>query len=566
MKLKKLSIINKNTKEIIRDIAFDTKIVLAVDKSSSDYNIKGNNVGKTTFLQIINTMLGAMPYNIYKIVETQKDDIDFKNFINTNIECVLETENIDGSRDVLYINFGDNKRKINDVTYKNSTNNLEYDRDLLKKIFNMEDLKQPRFSDLRRKYIRVLDNTQDQVFMILSKYETNNYYKIFYLFLFDFINLEVLNKYEQILDKWNRIKKDSDFKDTEKYKKELNDFNNKLSDLENRKNNLELTKYQKETLEQLAKKQEDVYKCRQEFYKLSYRMLSNKKTQKLLDSTKSNITHDILRGIYDQANILLKDGTSKSFEDMIKFNNFMLDSKKQYLSKLYNEDKQKVEKKKSELDKLAEEQEKLLKNINNNLDNDFNKNIYDEILIEIKDISKKKYKLEFKIESINSKSEEYNNLKKILDGYERSIKEFRKQYENNLNILNRKLLEIGRFCEISVNEILQFELNDDMLIRYKKDIKLGDGINRLNMLMFDLAYLLFTQEKNNKDSNYPMFLIQDRLEGIHHNSLEKIIEYIEHSTNGIQLISAVLSDKISESILSKYAKLELSQDDKLLKY
>ena len=566
MKLKKLSIINKNTKEIIRDIAFDTKIVLAVDKSSSDYNIKGNNVGKTTFLQIINTMLGAMPYNIYKIVETQKDDIDFKNFINTNIECVLETENIDGSRDVLYINFGDNKRKINDVTYKNATNNLEYDRDLLKKIFNMEDLKQPRFSDLRRKYIRVLDNTQDQVFMILSKYETNNYYKIFYLFLFDFINLEVLNKYEQILDKWNRIKKDSDFKNTEKYKKELNDFNNKLSDLENRKNNLELTKYQKETLEQLAKKQEDVYKCRQEFYKLSYRMLSNKKTQKLLDSTKSNITHDILRGIYDQANILLKDGTSKSFEDMIKFNNFMLDSKKQYLSKLYNEDKQKVEKKKSELDKLAEEQEKLLKNINNNLDNDFNKNIYDEILIEIKDISKKKYKLEFKIESINSKSEEYNNLKKILDGYERSIKEFRKQYENNLNILNRKLLEIGRFCEISVNEILQFELNDDMLIRYKKDIKLGDGINRLNMLMFDLAYLLFTQEKNNKDSNYPMFLIQDRLEGIHHNSLEKIIEYIEHSTNGIQLISAVLSDKISESILSKYAKLELSQDDKLLKY
>ena len=88
----------------------------------------------------------------------------------------------------------------------------------------------------------------------------------------------------------------------------------------------------------------------------------------------------------------------------------------------------------------------------------------------------------------------------------------------------------------------------------------------INMLMFDLAYLLFIQENNNKESNYPMFLIQDRLEGIHHNSLEKLIEYIENKTEDIQLISAVLSNKIPEHILQKYAKLELSQDDKFFKY
>ena len=143
MKLKKLSIINKNTKEIIREVAFDSKIVLAVDKSSLDYNNKGNNVGKTTFLQIINTMLGAMPSNIYRIVETKKDDIDFKQFINTNIECILETENSDGNIDVLYINFGENKRKINNVIYKNGGKNFEYDRDLLTKIFNIENLIPP---------------------------------------------------------------------------------------------------------------------------------------------------------------------------------------------------------------------------------------------------------------------------------------------------------------------------------------------------------------------------------------------------------------------------------------
>ena len=526
MKLKKLSIINKNTKEIIREVAFDSKIVLAVDKSSLDYNNKGNNVGKTTFLQIINTMLGAMPSNIYRIVETKKDDIDFKQFINTNIECILETENSDGNIDVLYINFGENKRKINNVIYKNGGKNFEYDRDLLTKIFNIENLSNPSFADLRRKYIRVLDNTQDQVFMILDEYATTDKYKIFYLFLFGFVNIDVLNHYNKTLNKFNQIKEDSDLKNHNNYKEEISKLNKQLSNLEEKKKNLELTKYQEEILNKLEEKQKDIYKSRQEYYKLSYKMQSNTKTQELLDSTKSNITHDILRDIYDQANILLKDGTPKSFEDMIEFNNFMLNSKKQYLSKLYNEDKQKAEKQKLELDKLAKEQEELLKNIDNNADNNFNKNIYDEITIEIKDISRKKHNLEFKIESINSKHKEYIDLQNRLSEYDKSIKEFRQQYNNNLNILNNKLLEIGIFCEIPDEQILQFELSDDICMRYKKDIKLGDGITRLNMLMFDLAYLLFIQENNNKESNYPMFLIQDRLEGIHHNSLEKLIEYI----------------------------------------
>ena len=90
MWLNKLIIRNKNTKEEIRVIDFNTKGVSLITDVSDTLNSNGNNVGKTTSLQIINICLGADINTLYEIEENKSQDTHYKTYLQNNIEFALD--------------------------------------------------------------------------------------------------------------------------------------------------------------------------------------------------------------------------------------------------------------------------------------------------------------------------------------------------------------------------------------------------------------------------------------------------------------------------------------------
>ena len=90
---------------------------------------------------------------------------------------------------------------------------------------------------------------------------------------------------------------------------------------------------------------------------------------------------------------------------------------------------------------------------------------------------------------------------------------------------------------------------------------MSSGKKQGEILCFDLAYLLFSDEENISCLH---FLLNDKKELMHDNQLIKVADFVQ--SQNIQLIVSILRDKLPESALKKaHVAVELSQKDKLFK-
>ncbi|WHP39100.1 MAG: hypothetical protein QJQ54_00270 [Mollicutes bacterium] len=185
MFIKSISILSENV--IVRNVHFHKGVNLIVDETSENNKDSGNNVGKTTFLKLIDYCLGSRGDSIYKDVEfKEKNNKKVKEFLekpSTIIKLVL-TEDLNNKNEkeiIIERNFGKNKNKIQKI----NKNTFNKDKDFcqeLKKIIYKDELNKPSFRNIIRKNIRNEKEKLLNIVKVLDKSANKQTYESVYLF------------------------------------------------------------------------------------------------------------------------------------------------------------------------------------------------------------------------------------------------------------------------------------------------------------------------------------------------------------------------------------------------
>lgn len=197
--------------EVIREMNFHLGLNLIVDKTpTSNEQLTGNNVGKTTVLKLVDFCLGAKPAIIYSDTEDKKSVYkEVKDYLikkEVLITLVLaDSFKDDANKVIIERNFLSGKnaiRKIND----NEILEKEFEDELLKLLIPHQKAEKPSFRQIISHNIRYKDESINNTIKILNRYTSDVEYETLYLFLLGCVFDDGAKK-QAILSKKKHIKK-----------------------------------------------------------------------------------------------------------------------------------------------------------------------------------------------------------------------------------------------------------------------------------------------------------------------------------------------------------------------
>lgn len=538
MYLKTLSLIETYPKEKnIRTINFTKGINFIVDAGKNQE--KGNSVGKTTILKIIDICLGAKDRKyIYFDEETHKTNDELKSYINDNkIKATLELiSSFDNNvSQVIKLDvdlFLRGKRYINGEIKK-----LEEYKEELNKILFDNKINNPTFRQLINMFVRIDQKRDNHKFLKFLSQTKDITYTNIYSYLFELSDQKKSNQILEIKNNiTNKTKDITDFKKLYNFNS-IDIVNQKLLLLQSQANELENKIDVMVRSKEFQENEEKISEIKIEYAylkdKLDELYFKRLKINNILDKAKNEaeetLDEEILKNLYHETNHFYKK-LNKNFNDLVKFNNELMQNKINYFSK--------------QLEKINDsiiELEKKKKYL-------FNKHRNIILLIE-----------DNKLEEYSLLQQELKNLNQEI-GINKNIKEMYEKLEESLNNLNDSLKKVESKSESKDDPITHFnryfadyskKTNGEASMIYKKEkgfpfgistVKdgLSTGTRKSIIVSFDLAYQKFAFDINKK---VPHFIIHDVIETVDQVALNAIIEIVNEV--GCQYIVAVLSEKIS---------------------
>ncbi|MFJ7698945.1 hypothetical protein [Lysinibacillus fusiformis] len=552
MYLKSLSIFESlpELKEI-RKVTFKKGLNIIVDESTTSEG-KGNNVGKTTFLKIIDICLGAKDRKyIWTDNDTGSETTILKEYLHTSkIFATLEIVDNENNKYRLKVElFERGKRYINDEAY---SYNL-YTEKLNNIIFNTS--KPPSFRQLIGKFVRINQKNDTNTFLkYLNQNTTDVTYQNIYEFLF---KLSAEDISQQKLSLKNEIRSLED--DLKKILR-LHNFTN-LKDLQER------TRIVNNTVEQLRRNLDAVIKTSEMKRKLdeSSKLRSqlgiindaineeNFKKNKVIQilekesSENSPVNNELLLDFYHEISSQF-DGISKKFNDLIEFNKQIHQNKINYYSKRLSKINKSLNNLKARRNLIIENNKELISLINEDNYPEFEK-IQKELLTQSELLGElKKVKLIF--ENLTKNLKKKNSAIADLD--------FSEESTDNLSKFNEYLTELsntvfGQRLYLTSSEPFPIKLSN-------VDDGIGTGHRKTITLLLDIAYVSFINEL---ELDYPRFFIHDVIETIDEHNFLNIVNFINN--NDSQFVFAILNEKIKKYsfIQDEDIRLRLSIDNKL---
>ena len=556
-------------KRVIRSIPFKLGVNLIVDDSIQS----GNNVGKTTTLKIIDICLGEKDKSsIYTDRETNLINIPLRDYIHkNNVEAILELsttiDNLNDLKQDADINlsvqlFSYGKRRINNHL-KNIDNN--YFLELNKLIFAYNH-SHPDYLDLIKKFVRVEMDAGAYNLLHFSTNKMHSYltYRIIYNFLFDLISID---ENAQLAD--NRLlskKYDNDIASFHKFlvKKNIDNLDNAIND---QINSIQiLSKQIKENtsddnfiqkIEELRSLKTEIELLNQEIGTLKFQIDMLKQNLEHTFQSGKDINTDVLRNLYNETNEF-KHNLKKTFNDLIQFNNSLVENKLSYYNKV-------LEIKSNELTILNKSKENLHRaysDISSNIKNfDFNKTntLYEELTHE----KAKLLELQSFQSEIDSLKTAKSKTQDIYTDFMVALKLSPSKAYDNLDLFN-KYFQGYTEKVLGITYKLEYDsdINNFPLFLSASNESISIGTKKGLISAFDLSYIQFAKKINKQ---VPNFIVYDVIETIESNVLTKIFTLVK--TMDCQYIVAVLNEKIKDiEVLSDNDKiLILSKENKLFK-
>lgn len=562
------SLIISSPTEVIREIKFRKGINLIVDSSEGD--ITGNSVGKTTVLKLIDFCLGANPKIIYEDPESKKEIYKLvKDFlVDRNVSVILQfTDNLDGNdtRNVViernFLSRSKIIRKINNVSYTND----EFETKLTEIFFPEHTNLKPTFRQIISHNIRYKDLSISNTLKTLDKYTSDAEYETLYLFL---LGCE-FNKGDSKQEVLQKIKQEDTFRKRlertqtkSAYEAALSLVENEIKILKDKKSNLNINESFEEDLEKLNQLKYKINLHSSDLTRLNIRKNLISETEKDLLSSTSNIDLQQLRLIYDQA-VSNISSIQKTFEDMVMYHNRMVKEKANYITKELPSLLNKISQKKRTLRRLLE-QEKEISSIISKSDS-FEE--LEDLITKLNEKYRNKGEYEsiiHQLDSVEANLRVYNDELIAIDD-ELFSDNFEATVKIQLNKFNRYFSSISNLLYGE-----QYALKYDKITNRKGqrlykfsafNTNFSSGKKQGEISCFDIAYTFFADGENMPCMH---FLLNDKKELMHDNQLVKIAELVNQSD--IQFVASILKDKLPDELNHEdYFILELSEDDKLFR-
>ncbi|MBP3950298.1 hypothetical protein [Bacillus suaedae] len=549
MYLKSLRIVEGNGKEI-RNVPFKTGLNIIVDESNDE---RGNNVGKTTFLKIIDICLGSKDKKyIWTDNDTNSQTNQLKEYINS--QKVFTELTFEKKKQIYTLKvelFDKGKRFINGKKY----NLKDYHEALNEIIFNIE--KPPSFRQLINKFVRIKQKMDNHTTLkFLNQNTTTREYRNIYDFLFKLdshensaIKLDIsenIQKYEQDLKDLFRLHQINNLADLAERRRivqhSVNDLQEKIETFIN------TSKYRR-SLEEVS-----LFRSRLAVLNdaINAALFKRNKTEKILSKElddSSEIDNEILKEFYLE---LKKDFSqiSKDFNQLIEFNDKIKDNKISYYKKRVTEINYDISQIEQEREILISENKDIINLINENNYEEYDK-IHRELIKQseiLGELNKVKQIYDTLIDQLESEKEQLEKIGNPLSTV------------NNLEVFNKYFT---KFTQEVFGQRLYVYKNDDFPINLSNvDEGIGTGYRKTITLLLDIAYVSFIEEL---ELDYPKFIVHDVLETIDEHNFKKIADFI--TINKTQFIFSILSEKIDDySFIKEQDKiLKLSKNNKLFK-
>lgn len=553
----------------IRNIPFKKGLNLIIDSGKDQKS--GNDIGKTTFIRVIDFCFGSDLRELYYDRDEKKENLEIKNFLITN--KILFTLNIGlefGETDYVLKRWFTGKRDKNDKPeIKQAINNEKelgiraYTQLLNEIIFKVST--KPSFRDLIPKFIREDKDSMGSLLRYLGNNKSDEEYNSIHLLLFGFSNNKIFenkakltteikydkNKetvYNTDFGKRNQLEAEIKVKKAELEKIELkcNEIKKQISSISNLES--DITELNKIVLE--------INQISNSISEHEYYIQNINKSIDRLSKEKINVDLEAITLLYKEIS-LYNEKLHKDFSEIQNFHNEMIENKinfsKKTLLKKENQLNEFIEKRKS----LISKYEITKIDIDNNLFEELNK--FDEKRLEISNQLKIKENVFEKLSNLKiSIKKNENELEKIVN----IIKEAEENIKENINIFNKYFSD---YTKRLYNDEYYIYPKESIAEPFEVNNKLnpGDGKKKAFITAFDLAYSAFIKEK--RFTTFPKFIAEDQMELIDTPQLEELFNISKEVD--CQLIIPVLNSKISTiKNLKECEILTLSDNDKFFKF
>jgi uncharacterized protein YydD (DUF2326 family) len=568
--IKSLTISGKDG--IIRDIHFHNGLNLIVDETPSGSGKEtGNNVGKTTVLMLIDFCLGAKPKDIYLDPESKKEEYKLvKDFLIDNevlITLVLKSDlSIEKSKEIrIERNFLPRNQAVRKINGDSQKNEKEFEETLTELLFPGQYGKKPTLRQIISHNIRYKTPGIDNTLKTLDKYTSDAEYETLYLFLLG-CEFEHGDTRQELL---TQIKLESTFKNRleqnqtkSAYESALSLLEEDIKKLDKQKSSLNLNENFESDLEQLNQIKYKINVLSAEINKLNLRRDLILEAGRDLNSNKSDIDTRQLELIYRQAADQIS-GLQKTFDDLLRFHNRMIEEKIKYITKDLPRLNRKIETKKESLHLLLQEEARLGKIIAKS--DSFEE--LETLIGKLNEKFQKKGEYENIIQQLNDVESNLNDLNRRLESIDEDLfsDAFEQQIKNQVNKFNRHFASVSQTLYGE-----QYALKVDPTVNKKNqrlykfsafNTNFSTGKKQGEISCFDIAYTLFADEENIPCLH---FLLNDKKELMHGNQLLNISRLV--NDKGIQFVASILKDKLPEELNKEhYFVIKLSQEDKLFR-
>lgn len=347
--------------KVIRDISFSKGLNFIVD---ADESTKGNNVGKTTVLRLIDICLGANDIkNIYVDSETKAKNTVLENYIVEHKVTIILTissqfeESPDKKSYELKVDlFPRGKRYINGNLLSKSA----YIQNL-KGIF-FDGNNSATFRQLIKKFVRIdLKGDNDKFLKFLHVTTPNIDYVNIYATLFSFNDEDVNEKAHELSERLRILDNDMRvYKRINAYQDE-NELYQRISTLEKRISKLKSDLDELVNSEEFKLNEEEIANIRLEYRKLQNELekvsFERDRTRDILNEAITSfkeVDTEVLETLYKETRTIFSD-LNKEFSQLVEFNNQLLTNKTSFYEALLIEKDTEVKGIKKRLNLMFEE-------------------------------------------------------------------------------------------------------------------------------------------------------------------------------------------------------------------
>ncbi|WP_186468017.1 DUF2326 domain-containing protein [Glutamicibacter halophytocola] len=553
MLLKTLRIVNGVSLNTLRTVNFNSGVNFVVDNEESKSQ---NKVGKTTFLMLIYIALGSKDR---KVLYTHPDNGVINEPLRQRIsaekifvELTLADSLVNSSHTITtkVELFPQGRRFINNVPYSEKG----FLEELNRQIFDNEH-NSPRFRQLLTAFVRVSEKRdRSQILKYLGFSTSNAEYHSIYQFLF---KLEDPSTSKRISDLQAEIKKNRDSKS--RLIKLINEAESQSSDSKNLAEYLPLLEARSVELQRRVDEvfldstgTQDAWKDLTDL-RIRYAQLTSSWSRIVfeIDRTEnainrnvgeqsSGIDEDVLQEFYEEIREYFP-GIKKKFNDLVDFNKALSHNKlkffEQNLASLVVE-KEALGVELEELRALLApktpiesipELDGAVELFSDSRELNIRLGILRERAASIAAFDENETRLKDEINSLNS------NRDINYQSPEQKIRKFNEYF----GVISEKLLDISPRIEYA------FDLSEFPL-KFTNIDETSTGTDKTLMASFDFSYQLYARYY---EISSPRFIVHDLLESISGSNLQKMFHFAE--SNGIQFVTAILSEKLESSGLTR---------------